>query len=68
MIELILSVCLAAAPATCKDVRLSYMAETVTPHACNLYGQSEIARWLEAHPKWRPVRWGCRRAKLEAKA
>jgi len=68
MIELVLSVCLIQAPATCKDVKLSYMADRVTPQQCMMYGQSEIAKWTEGHPKWRVKKWSCGRAGVLAKA
>ena len=68
MIEVVIAVCLISEPNRCKDVSLPFMEQHVTPYACHLYGQSEIAKWLAAHPGWEPKRWTCRRAKLEAKA
>lgn len=68
MIEIVLSVCFIQDPARCQDVRLSYMAQSVTPHQCMMYGQSEIAKWLEGHPKWKVSRWRCGTARQMAKA
>jgi len=59
MIEIVLSVCMIDTPDRCKDVRLSYMAETVTPFECMMYGQSEIAKWTEGHPNWKISKWSC---------
>lgn len=61
MIELILSTCLVADPVRCKDVTLSFAEAAVTPHACMLYGQSEIAKWMEGHPNWSVTHWRCGR-------
>lgn len=70
MIEIVLSVCMLADPAKCKDVHLSYMAESqqVTPHQCMLYGQSEIAKWAEGNPNWKLQKWSCGRPHHYAKA
>lgn len=68
MIEIVLSVCLVANPGSCKDVNLTYMAESVTPYQCMVYGQSEIAKWVNVHPKWKVQRWKCGVAREYAKA
>jgi hypothetical protein len=67
MIELLISVCLIHQPATCKDVHLSYVAEALTPYACLMRAQPELARWAEAHPKWRIEKWRCQDPKQVAK-
>lgn len=59
MIELVVAVCLIEDPLRCKDIHLTYMAESVTPMQCMLQGQSEAAKWLEGHPKWQLKRWSC---------
>lgn len=59
MIELVFSACLIASPASCKDVHLTYMAETVTPMQCMLYGQPQMAQWANVNPKWRVHRFRC---------
>lgn len=68
MIEIVMSVCIISEPSRCEDVRLSYMAEAVTPHQCMMYGQAEIAKWTEGHPKWRVTKWRCGPARQIAKA
>ncbi len=59
MIEILLSVCLIAGPERCKDERLSFIAENITPRQCMSTGQIEIAKWTEAHPNWWVKRWSC---------
>ncbi len=68
MIEIIVSVCLIQNPTACKDVNLNFMADHVTMRQCMLFGQSEIAKWVNGHPKWRVQRWRCGVAKQVAKA
>lgn len=67
MIELIVSVCLIDEPNRCKDVRLNFLAESVTLHQCVMFGQVEIAKWSEGHPKWQVAKWRCRPAETVAK-
>lgn len=67
MIEIVLSVCSIVQGATCKDVRLTYMAESVTPFECMRYGQTEIAKWAEGHPNWKVHRWSCGQPRQVAK-
>ncbi|MGI9414234.1 MAG: hypothetical protein ACR2PM_11230 [Hyphomicrobiales bacterium] len=64
MIELILSVCLIGQAETCKDVHLTYTAETVTAMQCLMGGQPQVARWIEGHPKWAVKRWKCGRIRV----
>ncbi len=68
MIELVLSICLIAEPEKCKDVRLTFAEENVTPYACVMTGQIEIAKWMDSHPDWQVAKWGCARAGIYAKA
>lgn len=68
MIELILHVCLLAEPDRCEDVKLSFMAQAVTPHQCMLNGQTEIAKWSAGHPKWGVRKWTCGVRREVAKA
>lgn len=62
MLELVLMVCLITDPSRCKDVALTYSAESVNPYTCVTRAQPEIAKWIEAHPKWVAKRWTCRAA------
>ncbi|AXS42526.1 hypothetical protein [Breoghania sp. L-A4] len=59
MLVLALSVCLSAAPAACKDVNLTFMADNATPMQCIRMGQPEIAKWSVSHPKWTVKKWRC---------
>jgi hypothetical protein len=68
MIEVVFSVCLLAEPSRCHEERLSFMAESVTPQQCMMYGQSEMAKWMEGHPGFSVQKWGCGRARTLAKA
>jgi hypothetical protein len=67
MIEIVASVCLIANAQQCKDVRLTFMAETVTPRECMMLGQFEMAKWMEGHPNWALRRWSCAPAGRVAK-
>lgn len=68
MIELVMSICLIAEPTKCKDVRLSFAEQNLTPHSCVMNGQIEIAKWIDTHPDWQVAKWGCTRAGQFAKA
>ena len=52
MIEVVAMVCFMNDPAKCKDVHLSFAAESVTPQQCMMYGQMELAKWTEGNPNW----------------
>ena len=67
MIELLVSVCLIAEPARCQDVSLTFSGESVTPMQCLVGAQSEIARWVDTHPRWAVKRWRCQPAGQVAK-
>ena len=49
MLELILLVCLASDPTSCRDERPPI--DLLMPMACMLQGQQIAAEWLEDHPK-----------------
>ena len=59
MIEIAAAVCLFAEPSKCKDISLTYEPDTISTFGCLMYGQSELAKWTEAHPDWRVSRWSC---------
>ena len=59
MIEILFSVCHVADPVRCKEERLSFLAENVTPHQCMTMGLIEIAKWSGGHPNWWVQRWTC---------
>ena len=44
----------------CQEVRQTYQSTDVTLFQCMLYGQSEMAKWMELHPGYYLVgRWSC---------
>ncbi len=59
MIALVFTVCLAAQPRECEERSIAYL-EPLSPMACLMQAQPELARWAEAHPVWRVRRWSCR--------
>jgi hypothetical protein len=59
MFEILVSVCFIAEPGRCRDVRLDFVADNVTPRQCLTVGQVEIARWIDGHPNWQVKRWSC---------
>lgn len=59
MIELVFTACLLAAPDRCEERALQYV-DIRSPMACVMGAQPELAKWVEAHPKWRVARWACR--------
>jgi hypothetical protein len=67
MIEVVALVCSMQAPLRCKDVHLSFAADSVTPQQCMMYGQMELAKWTVGHPNWQIRKWSCGRAGRYAK-
>lgn len=60
MVELVLVVCLLAAPDRCREERP--VSEPYTAMECVLHGQVEAARWVAANPRYKLLRWRCGRA------
>lgn len=57
-VDLILTVCLVAAPEICREERLHF--EDRGPLLkCMFLAPAEIARWSKTRPKYRVVRWQC---------
>ena len=67
MIELLLTVCLAADPASCRDTSLTFDGEGLTKMQCLMSAPAMVARWADDHPKWTVTRWACQPAGLAAK-
>jgi hypothetical protein len=63
--ELVLLVCLAAAPLECQKVRLA--AEAVTPVGCLAQGLAAGAEWIGEHPDFRVAGWRCGAPKSRAR-
>jgi len=66
MIELIFTACLVASPEKCEERHLTF-AETLTPMQCLMGAQPELAKWGEAHPKWRIGRWKCQNVRTASR-
>lgn len=56
---ILMSVCLLANPADCREERLSFSFEEASFMACMVHSQQAIAEWQQAHPAWRVGRWRC---------
>ena len=67
MIEIAAAVCLMTAPHKCRDISLTFEADTISMFACMMYGQGELAKWSNDHPGWRVARYTCRQAGQIAK-
>ncbi len=62
----IMSVCLVAAPGTCKEARVQQTMEERPPIACIVEGQNTVAVWQTQHPAYVVKRWKCvPRSRLE---
>jgi hypothetical protein len=57
-VDLVLTVCLAAQPAECRDEHLYFQSHGSLVQ-CMLLAPSEIARWSQEHPALKVVRWKC---------
>ncbi|MEM1298635.1 MAG: hypothetical protein AAGH68_05085 [Pseudomonadota bacterium] len=58
MIELLFVVCTAWDPTQCENRALQFQ-DTVTPLACLMGAQPQLAQWQLSHPKWRIKSWRC---------
>ncbi len=58
MYELVLWVCLMAAPDICNEKRLPFQAPTSLMD-CMWQGQTQMVRWLDENPQWHLKRWRC---------
>jgi hypothetical protein len=67
MIEIAAAICMLASPERCRDVTLTFEAESVSTFECMTYGQMELAKWSNDHPAWRIARYTCRPAGQVAK-
>jgi hypothetical protein len=67
MIELVLLVCLASDPNSCREEGLIYSAENLTPMQCIMQAPPQMAKWVGEHPGWKVAKWTCRRAGKYAK-
>ncbi|MDQ0467103.1 hypothetical protein [Labrys wisconsinensis] len=56
---IVLSACLIASPATCREERINWSMEDATPMRCLMLSQETLAQWKESHPRWQIARWSC---------
>lgn len=59
MMELILVVCLQAAPDRCEERSIGLYLE-MSAMACLMQAQPQIATWSETNPGFQVARWSCR--------
>jgi len=65
MIYLIVTVCMISSPETCRDHRLPFMAENVTPMECFRRGQVELVKFMQDKPNWRITKFRCSKPETE---
>lgn len=58
MVDLVLTVCLAANPANCRDEHLLFQSRG-SLFQCMILAPAEIAKWSAEHPALKIVRWKC---------
>ena len=59
MLAIVMTVCALGIGDNCRDVRLNFEAENATPMQCALYGQVEMAKWVDEHPNFAIRKWRC---------
>lgn len=67
MVSLILVVCLAASPETCREEQPPLEAQSGLQSGlfCLEEGELATAAWLEEHPKWMLKGWRCKLGSVE---
>jgi hypothetical protein len=58
MVDLILTVCLATNPNSCRDEHLLFESSG-SLFQCMILAPAEIAKWSSGHPALKIVRWRC---------
>ena len=61
MIAIIVSACLANAPASCKSYRIP-LDEGIDANSCMMHAPPHLARWAEQHPGLVITKFECRPA------
>jgi len=56
---ILLSACLIAQPATCRDERIELSYEATSAFVCLRHAQGALATWQASHPEWHVARWRC---------
>lgn len=58
MIELLFVACLTSSPQDCREH--SMLFHDVTPMACAMGAQPELAKWVNHHPNHQIKQWRCK--------
>jgi len=58
LVDLVLTVCLLANPASCREEHL-YFESRGSLVQCMILAPAEIAKWSGSHPALKIVRWTC---------
>lgn len=56
---LLLSACLIAQPATCRDEQIPVGGGAANAFICLRNSQSVLAQWQDEHPEWHVEKWRC---------
>lgn len=65
MIELVFLACLTASPTACEERSMLYT--DISPRACLMGAQPELAKWVQTHPRWRIAEWKCQSVRIGEK-
>ena len=57
--DLVLLVCLASSPQTCREERVLVSYDQFDARMCMMGAAPVIAEWTEGHPEWQVARWKC---------
>lgn len=58
LIDLVLTICLMAAPSDCREERLHFENKGNLLN-CMFLAPTQIVKWSEEHPNMRVVKWKC---------
>ncbi len=59
--DLVLLVCLAASPESCREERVIMSPEASESRMCMVGAVPVLAEWAGDHPEWQISRWKCER-------
>lgn len=65
MIELLFVACLSTAPDQCEE--RSMIFTDVTPMACMMGAQPQLAKWVSTHPAFHVAGWKCQQVRTAEK-
>ena len=57
-IQLVMTVCLVAAPAECEEQRTQFTSQS-SVYQCMFEAPLFIAQWTGEHPRWTVIKWRC---------